>query len=248
MLLAAKLDYADVADLLTVISTWKRGGRITISLDRDEINFYLTDGQLVVVTSSLESLHLGQSIRRLGLLTPRQLREALGHQEKLASGEPLGHLLVRRGWLTAAELERSVEEQAIAALARVIVSPRVALSFASEVSTPQGVLVSPLQIRPILVEAARRIDELLPLHDTISNPTTSLLVGGNLDTVADDLSDAEVLVALALGNRRGTVANLIRDTALETGEITRALAKLTGRGLLVVERDARPLVPEPSLG
>ena len=54
-------------------------------------------------------LQLGALLVRDGLLTPRQLEEALA--EKEASGRRIGEIVLQRGWISAAILARALAEQ-----------------------------------------------------------------------------------------------------------------------------------------
>ncbi len=56
-----------------------------------------------------DQLHLGQFLVEKGLITPKQLEQALAEQEK--TGELLGRILARRGWVDERTLYRAIAEK-----------------------------------------------------------------------------------------------------------------------------------------
>lgn len=234
MAIMAELGDIGVADILNMLAIRRQTGRLTVRVDGDEVSFYLGDGRLVLVTSSNLSLRLGQTLRRLGALTIQQLHQALREQAQADSRMPLGRFLLARGWVTDEVLSRCAEEQAIAAVARVIAAERGSLVYTGGVTPPTEIQVVPLRADYILIEATRRMDELSRLQADLPAPHTPLLLAGRIDDVADGLTDAEVLVALALADRVASVADLAKSVALDESELSQAILGLCQRGLLEI--------------
>ena len=66
-----------VADLIYLLAIHRQTGKLTISANGDEVYLYLDDGQLILITSSNQSVRLGRLLIRLGILDADRLRDAL---------------------------------------------------------------------------------------------------------------------------------------------------------------------------
>ena len=226
MAIMGELGDVGVADMLYLLAIRGQTGRLTVRVDGEEVSFYLEHGRLVVVTSSNLSLRLGQTLRRLGALTIQQLHQALREQAHAGSGLPLGSILLDRGWVTEADLTRCAEEQAIVAVTRFIAADEGTLVYTGGAAAPPGI-------------------GIVPLRADLPSPHLPLTLGGRIDDVADGLTDAEVLVALALADRVASVADVrpvadgadwlvqsLPDKTLPNGRRPAALHDLAGVGLV----------------
>src|SRR5215212_6105168 len=69
-----ELSDISVADLLYLLSLRRQSGKLSISANGDEVNLFLSRGQLALVTSSNLTLRLGRMLVRLGMLDGIQLK------------------------------------------------------------------------------------------------------------------------------------------------------------------------------
>ena len=77
MSVAGELGHFDVAGILQVLAANHATGRLRFSANGDEVTLYLKDGLLTLATSARLPLRLGRVLQQRGLLTTRQLHEAL---------------------------------------------------------------------------------------------------------------------------------------------------------------------------
>lgn len=226
-----------VADLLYLLAVRRQTGKLTINANADEVNLYLDDGHLLLVTSSNLALRLGRTLLRLGMIDGQQLQEVLQDQETAGRSRPLGHILLSRGWVTPEQLARCVEEQCIEALARVIAADRGIFIYSSGVQPPPRTEVVPLNADRILLEATRRTDELGTLRSLLPAPTAPLVVSSRIDEVADSLSDGEVLIAATLLAGAGSLAELTEKASLDEMTLWRTVISMRERGLLLAGQE-----------
>ena len=237
MAFMGELSDIGVADLLYLLAVRRQTGKLTINANADEVNLYLEDGQLLLVTSSNLALRLGRTLLRLGMIDAPQLQEVLQEQETVGRARPLGHILLGRGWVSAEQLARCVEEQCIEALARVIAADRGIFIYSGGVKAPRQTEVVPLNADRILLEATKRTDELGTLRSLLPAPTASLVVSDRINEIADSLSDGEVLIVATLLSGAGSLAELTEKASLDEITLWRTVISMRERGLLLAGQE-----------
>ena len=90
-----------VAELLQVLAHRKHSGRLSITAEGEEIQIFLGNGKVILVSSSNHALRLGRVLVRLGMLSATQLDAAVREQDLPGSGRPLGQILVDANWIPA---------------------------------------------------------------------------------------------------------------------------------------------------
>jgi hypothetical protein len=223
------------ADLLYLLGLKQQNGRLAISTDGNEVVVSLSRGRLTSVTSSDPTLRLGRMLVRFGYLTPDGLRRVLQIQEQ-SGGDPLGKVLFDRGILNQEELTRCVEEQCIEILSKVIAAETGIFVFTPGEAPPLS-HNAPLNADRIMLEATRRTDELLKLRTLLPDSETPLMIGPDLDALADTLSDAEVFVAATLQSTPATFTEIADRLSMEPTDLWSTIIGMRQRGLLI---DARP--------
>lgn len=61
------------AELLSVLARRRHAGRLTITADGDEVQIFLNDGKVILMSSSNHSLRLGRMLVRLGVIDQERL-------------------------------------------------------------------------------------------------------------------------------------------------------------------------------
>ena len=234
MAFMGELSDIGVADLLYLLGVRQLTGKLTINGNGDEVNLFVEDGQLVLVTSSNLALRLGRTLLRFGMVDTGQLRDALQEQDTVGFGRPLGSILIARGWITAEQLGRCVEEQCIDVLARVIATEQGPFLYSSGVRAPYRTEVVPLNADRVLVEATKRTDELRTMRSLLPPATAPLVLAPEIDDLAETLSDPEVLVAATLLSGASSMRELSDKVSMDDLALWRTIISLRERGLIVV--------------
>lgn len=232
MAFMGELSDISVADLLYLLSLRRQSGKLSISANGDEVNLFLSKGQLALVTSSNLTLRLGRMLVRLGMLDSLQLREALQEQESAGRSRPLGEILIDRGWISGEELAYCVEEQCVEILARVIAADYGIFVYKRGVNVPVRSELNPLNADHIVLEATRRTDELSRLRGLLPGPTAHLRLTPRVDELADTLSDTEIMIASTLHSGASTLGELTDLLAMDELALWRTILSMRERGLI----------------
>jgi hypothetical protein len=133
----------------------------------------------------------------------------------------------------AEQLAECVEEQCIDVLARVIAAEHGTFIYSKGVRLPARTEVVPLNADRVMVEATKRTDELATLRSLLPSSRAPLVLGPDLELVAETLTDAEVLVAATLLAGAGSLAELADKVAMDELALWRTVISLRERGLLI---------------
>ncbi|GIW04309.1 MAG: hypothetical protein KatS3mg059_0929 [Thermomicrobiales bacterium] len=224
----------NVADLLSVLARKRHTGRLAITADGDTVSLSLDHGQLISVSSSNHELRLGQTLIRMGLLTPAQLDAAMHEQEQSGHAQPLGQIALDRGWITPRELARAAEEQCIEALARIIVARHGTFIFSREADPPAAGGLVTLNTDGIVLEATRRADEMMTLRSLLPPPGARLSLAQPVPGTGEGLSALEHAVLAALHEAPATLEELQQRLGTEEVPLWRAAVILRERGYIAV--------------
>ncbi len=222
-----------VPDLIDVLTRRERTGRLTVKAGVQEVYLYFDRGRLVLVTSSDLTLRLGRMLVRQGLLDTPRLLEVLHAQAEAGNAKPIGALLIERGWITAPDLARCVEDQAIEVVARAIHDE--AGIFVFDPGVPPASLVDGVPLEPeVLLRAAHeRTAALRMLGKQLPESSTPFtLVEPVEHELLDDLASPEAMVINALRTGAKTLPELSVHMALDELTLGVAVLTLTERGLI----------------
>lgn len=229
-----------VADLLYLLALRRQTGKLTVSANGDEVNLFLDNGQLIVVTSSNMALRLGRMLVRMGFIDADRLREALYLQENVDRGRPLGSILLDRSFVTGQELSACVEEQCVEILARVISANHGIFVYHRGATVTANTEIIPLNADRIILEATRRTDELVRLRALLPDVNAPLMLTASIDDEAATLSDTEVFIAATLQAGASSISELTSRLAIEEVGLWRTVISMRERGLIVAGNGHAP--------
>jgi hypothetical protein len=242
----------DVAGILQLLGLRRATGRLVLVADGDEVSLYLQEGRLSLVSSARLPLRLGRVLQQRGLLRPRQLHEALQQQANDPSRPSLGSILVNRRWVTPAQIKACVEEQCVVVLARVIAAQQGRFIYTPNVAIPTVVEPTPLDADRILLEAARRVDELQQLRTHLPDRHAPLAASTHLGLRSARLSELERRVIAALQAGAGSYEELAALIPVDERTLLRTIITMRSRGLVVTgyntpsDRFGSHVAPPPS--
>lgn len=181
-MLTGTLDDFALTDVFRLISLARKTGRLDVARRAGTGKVFFHRGEVTCAESSLVREPLGQKLVRAGALTEGQLRRAL--DERAASGERIGRILVAAGTVNARELEDAVRGQTEDAVFDLLRWERGEFMWepGHEVETEVPVAVS---VENLIMEASRRLDEL--------------------DIITRKIPSAESVVAMAVTPPEGAV-------------------------------------------
>ena len=217
-----------VSDLMMVISQRKRSGRLVVKSGGSEVALYFDAGQLVRVTSEDIALRIGRMLVRQGLLDTPKLLEALQLQSEAEADVAIGEVLLARGWITADDLNRCLEEQSVEVLSWAMsVGPGV-FTFDAGQTVRSANEITAMEPVALLKVAVERSDALAVLRDRLPDHLTPLFLNVPVATVPDLqrlLDPPEALVVGILRSGPRTYPEVLAMSALD--ELTLGAAVLT---------------------
>ena len=222
-----------VADLLYLVGIRQLTGKLTINANSEEVNLFLEDGNLALVTSTNQSLRLGRTFIRRGIIEASQLRDALEEQEMFGFTRPLGAILLGRGWVSKDQLVQCVEEQCIDVLARVIATEFGTFIYSSGIQAPHRTEIVSRNAGRVLMEATKRTDELRTLRQLLPAATALLTLSPDIGHEAAGLTDGEVLVAATLLSGAKSLEEVSIKMAMDELSLWRTILSLRERGLIL---------------
>ncbi|HRA46504.1 MAG TPA: DUF4388 domain-containing protein [Thermomicrobiales bacterium] len=217
-----------VADLMTVLSQRKRTGRLCLKSGGSDVAMFFENGQLVRVSSGDIALRIGRMLVRQGLLETSKLLEALHMQAESKDAKPLGEVLLERGWITEADLQRCLEEQSIEILSRAMSAGPGIFTFDGGMVLDSSSDLAPLEPLLLLQIAEERKAALAVIQDKLPNHLTPIFLnvaGAELAEIQLNVGPPEVIVLSLLRTGPKTYPELAAQSALD--ELTLGVAVIT---------------------
>jgi hypothetical protein len=160
MILWGKIQDFSIFSILQFLAAYKKTGILEIQ-DFEEYGYiYLTTGRVDAISIPLSDDLLGKRLVMAGALTEERLKECLmAYSDDESHGQPLGAILLSRGYTDRETLQRVVNEQTYDQALQIsnwatgtfkFVVPEVAVRFPI---TPS------IDVEHLLIESWRRLDE-----------------------------------------------------------------------------------------
>ncbi|HEX9189222.1 MAG TPA: DUF4388 domain-containing protein, partial [Vicinamibacteria bacterium] len=153
-----------------------RSGRLHVTHGAEHRGLDVRDGQVVRGRSDVAGEHLGDVLVRHGLLTEPQRETAVA--TVLAERRPLGEVLLALGLVDRDRLEEAIGMHAREILDRALEGAGASVAFEELFGLPADAgddeLVSRLPTGPMLLEAARRIQDPAAVRAALGDPDRNL--------------------------------------------------------------------------
>lgn len=221
MAIRGSLREAGVGDVLQLLKLGRKSGVLTLSDGRGIGRIVLAGGWIRDAKVANRRDRLGALLRRDGIVSAESLAAALNEHADLP-GRPLGEILVARGDLGSETLERYLRRQVEEAVHHLFTWREGVFHFGGGTLPGVGGLASLIDPEAVLLEAARRLDELEVMRGMIPSPETVFAAEPDA-SVADGAAftpDQRLLLSL-LGER--SVRGLIEASGLSEFDGYRAL-------------------------
>jgi len=210
-------DFA-LAEVLQIMGQGLKTGTLAVEGERETIWIYFKNGLAIFATPSNLREQLGALLIREGLINAEQLDAALRTQKKMrAEGNPvrLGTILVAMGAMDRAVLEEKIAHQIRESIYAALGERRGHFRFFPELDLEDEDILVSLDVKQIILEGARRVEEWEQINDVIRSYHTIFAINPNPATGgAIKLSATEWRVLSMLDGRRDIAA--IADTAAIT--------------------------------
>ena len=238
------LDDLPLQDILYLLSTRRKSGRLTLRTAMNEFVLLLDQGRVASVITDDDSLRIGRLLVEQGYLSEAQLEQALALQDVTDRTTRIGDVLVTLGFVTRQQIGQAVAGQFEASLFRVLLHPNGTLEFEPEESIKVDPFIQDTSIELMILNAVRMADEWLASNtpDEVVD-LTDMRFNPHL---FDRMDETERSVLLAVLNGVRTSHELAKVTGLPAPDLRAALIALSNIEL-ISRRDIEDDVEEPSI-
>ncbi len=175
MALEGNLKDFSLADMFRLLSSGSKTGTLYMTRSDAEGRVCFKKGRVFFASSNYNRESLGKRLVKAGVISEKQLRQALGLQKiqkKEKAGRRLGQILVDEGYLDGKVLENFIQEQINDTLFDLFRWEEGDLRFEAEDTCEQEDIGISVSVENIIMESARRLEmwnrirERIPALDT----------------------------------------------------------------------------------
>ncbi len=156
VVLSGNLSAFRLPDVLTFLSTTRKAGTLTVGNDGREASLFFNEGNLVFATSNQERFRLGAILLRKRRITEE---ESSRIDALMQRGGRFGELAVREGVLTETQLRDFLKVQVSEIVYDCFAWTGGVFAFTSDLSLPSHAVTISIDLRNLMMEGARRIEE-----------------------------------------------------------------------------------------
>jgi hypothetical protein len=151
-----------LADMFRLLAKGEKTGTLHVSRDGSEARICFKDGEVIFAASAGHTDNLGKRLARAGILSDKQLRQALGLQKiqkKEKAGRRLGQILVDEGYVEQPVLEQFILDQISDTVFEVFRWDEGQLRFdADEVCEDEDIGLA-VSVDALITDAEKRLDQ-----------------------------------------------------------------------------------------
>ena len=239
-----------ISNLLQMLSQNLCKGFLTIQQEGQRKVIHFLENGIRLVSGARRTNPLGEILMRTGKITRSQLDELLAEQRR--TGVPLGELVSQRGILTPGVIASALREQVAEEIYDLFLWPDATFSFEeagkAELPPDHGPLarvVLDTNVMSLMLEAARRVDELARIQSVIPDVRLvpeRLELPVSMDDPSLDRNSIEDILPLVDGER--SVGHIVEESLFPKFTVLRTLYGLAQRGTIKIrdkgEGDSAP--------
>jgi CheY-like chemotaxis protein len=229
-----------ISNLLQMLSLNGCEGYLTILQEgQKKVIHFLGEG-IRLVSGARRTNPLGEILIRTGRLTRDQLDELLAEQRR--TGTPLGELVSTRGVLEKSVISSALREQVAEEIYDLFTWSGATFTFnearngpAPADHGPLANVVLDINMMSLMIEAARRVDELARIQSLIPDVrlvAERLELPASLDDASLDRNAIEDILPLVDGER--SVGHIIEESLFPKFTVMRTLYGLAQRGVIKI--------------
>jgi len=145
--------------VLQFLAQYRKSGVLEIQDFEEFGSVFLTEGRVDAISLPLSDDLLGKRLVAAGVLTEEQLRECLLEAHEGDTTEPLGLLLLRRGYTDRATLQEIVNQQIYDQALELSDWRTGTFKFTVPEQPIQFPITPSIDVQTLLLDASRRLDE-----------------------------------------------------------------------------------------
>ncbi len=181
-----QLQRVETPDLLTFVNLGRRTGLLEMERPNQSTKIFFLRGDPVFANSTREGLRLGDVLRRVGKVSPRDLERCASRQRGV--GDRIGQALVAEGLLTEEELRSFLKIQVSEVIFDTFTWGEGTFGFYDDVAHPPNATTIDMNLQNLLMEGVRRLDERDRLSDAFPDHDVLVESLANPEWVKDKMS------------------------------------------------------------
>jgi len=233
--LSGTLSVIPTGEVLTILSSQRQSGTLTMSKNAAKVDVFFKGGQVVMATAAgiSDEYLLGRYVIELELMTKDEL------DEFIAGLPPRSHLLglqlVKSGRLTLEQVKTAMAKQTREICYELLNWRTGKFTFVSTRDLPAIAEEAglDLSVDAILLEGFRRVDDWHLIEQEIDDFEVVLLRNDDaINLVGRNKLVREELTVLELVNGRNSIRDVIRQSRMSSFDVTKLLYRLLSAKLI----------------
>lgn len=247
MALEGSLKDFSLADMFRLLANGSKDGTLHLVRENAEGVVCFREGRIFFAASSQGRESLGQRLVKAGVISEKQLRQALGLQKiqkREKADRRLGQILVEEGYLDGKVLEGVIQEQITDALFDLFRWEEGVLRFEPEETYDVEDIGISVSVENVIMEASRRLEQWNRILERIPSMEIPFVMapGPGEKSIEIHLKPSEWLILCYLHGGR-SARDLVELTGYTDFETARTLFGMYSAGLIEPLRgsaDAEP--------
>ena len=236
MALEGSLKDFSLADMFRLLANGSKTGTLYLTCADAEGMVCFREGRIFFASSNRNRESLGRRLVKAGVITDKQLKQALGLQkiQKVEkAGRRLGQVLVDEGYLDPKLLESVIQEQITDTLFDLFLWDEGTLRFeADEACQSEDIGVS-VSVENVILEASRRLEQWTRIKERVPSMDAAFIMaaGPGEKSIEIHLKPNEWMILCYLHGGR-SVRELVDMTGYSDFETARVLFGMYSAGLI----------------
>ncbi len=238
MNLKGSFEPSSLASILQLLSNEERTGVLTLTNGESEVKIFIKNGDVMGAMGSQKETRLGTLLTRDGLISAKDLAYclAVAAESKMA----LGSVLVKKGFISEQTLKQTIHKQAEEVIFNLFVWKSGEFEYHDSDEVPKGALDTRIDIMNIIMEAMRRIDEMVFYMSQIPSDRLIFAISEKPVNLEDMhfIEKERRLISLIDGRR--TVRDLIAASGFDDYSAYQLLNSLISSGVVEKREEKTP--------
>lgn len=237
MNLKGSFEPSSLASILQLLSNEERTGALTLTNGESEVKIFIKTGDVICATGSQKETRLGTLLTRDGLISAKDLAYSLSVAAE--TKQALGSVLVKKGFISEQVLKQTIHKQAEEVIFNLFVWKSGAFEYHDSDEVPKGALDTRIDIMNIIMEAMRRIDEMVFYMSQIPSDRMVFAISEKPVNMEDMHFSEKERRFISLIDSRRTVRDLIFTANYDDFSAYQLLNSLISSGV-IEKREERP--------
>ena len=231
MNLQGEFEGSFLTSILQLLCDDQNTGILQVSCGRKECQVMFKDGTIVYARSSQKRSRLGALLRRDGLISTLQLKDAVHAQQD--SNDSIGKILLNKGYITRDVLQQYSQKQVEEILYSILFWKKGKFEYTDSQVKLDGKIITRLNPMKLILEASRRIDEMSLLTAMITSDELVYKIAGSKKKGLEEFSFSSTehhILSLIAETR--TVRDIISQSSYDEFTVYKTLYSLISSGLI----------------